>query len=410
MKDQSYSNYRWVIGVLLFLGLLGLNVLWFIPSPLLTPIMKELDMSLMQGGLGMSVVCLLVAVFGLIGGSLVARIGIKRCFLYGLIFMAAGALLTLLVKSFTQLFLSRILIGIGFGLCLPVSGAVIMMWFPEPERPYINTINSTLPYVATAITFVLTIPLYLTLNNSWRLTIGLWGGLLTVVAVIWMIWGKASPNAPVDNGELPLDIDKNENLLLAVWRNREVRLLSLAEGADMWAFQFLTSMLPTYYTMEVGMPIATASNITAIFPLVGIGAGLICGVWMSRVGLRKPFTWPMHLATFIGTILAINAGGWLRLLGVALAGFGNAGWAPALFTMPMEFEGSNPSRVGAIYAVMLSLGFLAAFISPWLGGWLAQNIGLHDTIFIFSFSSLLAALCTILMRETGISSKSKTLV
>ena len=36
-------------------------------------------------------------------------------------------------------------IGIGFGLCMPISGVVIMSWFPANERPYMNTINSALP-------------------------------------------------------------------------------------------------------------------------------------------------------------------------------------------------------------------------------------------------------------------------
>jgi MFS family permease len=109
----------------------------------------------------------------------------------------------------------------------------------------------------------------------------------------------------------------------------------------------------------------------------------------------------MHLIIFAGTFMAVNGTGTVRLAGVFLAGFGNAGWAPALFTMPMEFEDMNPARVGAVYAVMLSAGFLAAFVSPWAGGWLGQQIGLHDTIFYFSFSSLIAALCTFMMEETG---------
>jgi len=182
--------YRWLLAVILFAGLTGLNVLWFLPSPLLTIIMKDLNLTLARGGLVMSVVCLLVALFGAVGGLLVERIGVKKCFTYGLWLMAAGAVYTYLVQSFGGLFFSRVLVGIGFGLCLPVSGVVIMEWFSEKERPYLNTINSVLPYVATVITFVFTVPLYAWLGNSWRLTIVAWGVYMALAALLWTILGR----------------------------------------------------------------------------------------------------------------------------------------------------------------------------------------------------------------------------
>lgn len=393
----KYTNYRWLVATILFAGFLGLNILWFIPSPLLPIIMEDLDLNLMQGGLGLSIVCLLVALFSFVGGSLLNKIGVKKCLTYGLLLMGLGALVTYTVDSFVGLFWSRVLIGIGFGLCMPLSGPLIMMWFPEKERPYMNTVNAVLPYIATAITFALTVPMYQALNASWRMTISIWGILILLVAIIWIFKGK---ERSID-GAAELNNDESSGSVWSVLKNREVILLSIAEVGDMWSFQFLSSMLPTFYVTEVGMDLAQASNITSIFPLAGIAAGLIFGIWMSRVGLRKPFTWPMHIMIFVGTFMAINGTGWIQILGVAMAGFGNAGWAPALFTMPMEFANMNPARVGAVYALMLGLGFLSAFVSPCLGGYLAETMTLHDVIFIFSFSSLVAALCTFLMRETG---------
>jgi MFS family permease len=227
---------------------------------------------------------------------------------------------------------------------------------------------------------------------------------VAAIAVAWSIWGRGlrTENRSAGNGHI------ERNPIKGVLKNREVILLSIAEAGDMWSFQFLTSYLPTYYITEVGLSIKSASNITAVFPIAGIIAGLLCGFWMSKTGRRKPFTWPLHLVTFTGTLLAISGTGFIRLLGVSMAGFGNAGWAPALFTMPMEFENMTPARVGAVYTVVLSSGFLVAFISPWAGGWLGETIGLHDTIFLFSFSSIIAALCTFLMKETGPLAKNKS--
>lgn len=394
---QISQGYKWLIAILLFSGLLGLNVLWFVPSPLLVFIMEDLNINLSQAGLSMSIVCLFVALFSIIGGWMVYKIGVKRAFSVGLLFMAAGAIFTLAVDSFLDLFVSRVLTGIGFGLCLPVSGVIIMMWFTETERPYMNTVNSSLPYVATFITFSVTVPLYILLGNSWRMAIGIWGMFLLITALAWAFWGKEN-NCGEEEEEMS---NADFNIYRQVLRDREVRLLSTAEAADMWSFQFLSSMLPTYFVVEKGLDAARAASITAVFPVAGILGGMICGIWMSRIGLRRPFTWPNHLIIFLGTILAINTEGWMRIMGVFLAGFGNAGWAPALFTMPMEFKEIDPAKLGAVYGIIMASGFTSAFISPWLGGWIAKYTGLYSTIFIFAFSSLIAALCTFLMKETG---------
>jgi ACS family D-galactonate transporter-like MFS transporter len=378
---------------------MGLNVLWVIPSPLLTIIMKDLRLNLTLGGLGVSIICLLVAIFSLTGGWLVERIGDKKSFAYGLWLMAVGAIYTYAVNNYVDFFISRVLIGIGSGLCLTVSGVITMKWFSDKERPYINTINSLLPYVATVFTFTLAIPLFILLGHSWRMVIVVWGIIVALTAMVWTIWGKEGEVSEENSSKL--ETGTGWNLYRKVWSNREVRLLSIALACDLWSFQFLSSILPTFYTVELGMNLKLSSQLTAIFPLAGITAGLLCGIWMSRVGLRKPFTYPLHVMIFVGTFIAINGSGFWRILGLAMAGFGNAGWAPALFTMPMEFDDMNPEKVGVAFSIILSIGYLAAFISPWLGGWLAERISIHHTIFLFSVSSLIAAICTFLMKETG---------
>ena len=399
MSNNHSNNYRWIIAFIVFMGIMGMNVMWFVPSPLLTIIMQDLDINLTLGGLGISILCLLIAIFSLIGGWLGERIGSKKAFMYGLWLMGAGAAACYFVDSFIGFFISRIVIGIGAGLCLTISGVIVMKWFPEGERPYINTFNSLLPYVATVFTFTLTIPLFVLLSHSWRMVIVIWGIFLIITALAWSIWGKEG----ADSKDAIIETKQTLGwgLYAQVWKNREVRLLSVALAGDLWSFQFLTSILPTFYSMEMGMSLEISSRLTAIFPVAGIVAGLLCGIWMSRLGLRKPFTYPLHVMIFIGTFMAINYGGFLRVLGIAMAGFGNAGWAPALFTMPMEFEDMNPEKVGVVFSIMLSIGYLAAFISPWLGGWLAEIISIHHTIFLFSLSSLIAAVCTFLMKETG---------
>ena len=265
-----------------------------------------------------------------------------------------------------------------------------MHWFPENERPYMNTINASLPYVASIVIFSFTIPLYHLLAESWRMTIAIWGIFLGVIAVSYGFIGKEQAGREdLEEKEFSAKPLPEEHIYLSVWKNRQVVLLSIAEACDMWGFQFLVSMLPTFFTMEAGLSNGDGIPILmAIFPISGVIAGFLCGIWMGRVGLRRPFTWPMHLAIFCGTIMAVTGNGWIRIAGISLAGFGNAGWAPALFTMPMEFEDMDPGQGGRrVFHHAFSGVFCRIYLAPgWGAGW-PGKIGLFATIFLFAFAS-----------------------
>lgn len=399
--DGTYSSRRLLIGAALMLGLLGADLLWYAPAPILTVINSDLQMSLAQGGLIISVICLLIGGAALLMNGVGARFLPARVFLLGLLLMTLGQGLMLYCRDFTMLLGLRLLIGLGIGVLVPVYPMLVMDNFPEHERPLVNTVYSALPYGASFLSLAITAPLFYALGQSWRLTMGLLALFVAVPALLWLLMNKqVRSSAP--------SVEKRgraKGLLRQVARDRQVRLLMVADICDMWGYNFLSAFLPTYYATEAGMSLTEASRLTSLFPIAGIVAALLCGLLMSRIGLRKPFTWPMHLLIFIGTVLAVcGQGGW-RVLGVLLAGFGNAGWAPALFTIPMEFPGFDALKTGVAYALIFSMGYIAAFISPLLGGWIGDLFSLKAALLLFSVFALIAALVTFLMKETGPAAK-----
>lgn len=234
---EELHSKRSAISFLLFAGLLGPNILWLSPAPLLTAIMEDLNIKLTQAGLAISIGCLVIAFMGLISGYLVRKLSSSTTFLIGLWFMGLGASLTYLAHNYSLLIITRVFIGIGFSLCMSVSGSIIMTLFQERERPYLNTVNSLLPYVATVITFFFTPSLYHIFGENWRTPITTFG--LGLIAAFWSLSGRS-----VTKEDQAAHI-AHEKLLFTMIKNREVILLSIAEACDMWAFQFLTS-LPAY--------------------------------------------------------------------------------------------------------------------------------------------------------------------
>ena len=255
-----------------------------------------------------------------------------------------------------------------------------------------------MPYLATGLSLSVTVPLLRLCHDSWRLTMCCFGLLMLLIGALWFaLRRRVHGGAPGADAAA----DAGGSLLRQVIRDRQVQLLAVADFCDMWGYNFLSAFLPTYFYTEAGMTLEQSSQLSAIFPVAGVAGALICGLWMSRLGLRKPFTWPMHLMIFAGTFLAVCGQGWLRVLGIVMCGFGNAGWSPALFTIPMEFPGMDARRTGVAYSFIFSMGYAAAFVSPLLGGWIGDHFSLKAALLIFSGFAMLAAVSTFLMRETG---------
>jgi len=382
--------------VLLLLGLLSLNLLWFQPAALLPVIADDLNMSYAQSGLMISVICLFAAVVGPFAGIILNRSGLKRVFTATMLFLAVGSVGTLVSSNFYILLFMRVLIGIGVGLSLPIPGVAAVSWLSENKRPVLNTVFAILPYIATALSFSLSVRLFMVLNESWKLTLAIPGFILFIIIAFWVFQNHTDHSAPEEesNGGF------NSESMRVILKDKQVRLICLAEACDMWGFQFLSSYLVTYLN-ENGIPLERAAAYSSVFPVAGIIAGLVCGAMMVASGKRKIFTWPMHLAIFAGTILIIYGRGFIQMTGIFIAGFGNAGWAPALFTMPMEFKDMNAKKIGLIFSVLFSLGYMAAFVSPPLGGWIAGIIGLRLTLTAFAFFAIIAAICTFSMDETN---------
>jgi len=384
-----------ILIVLLLAGLLALDLMWFQPAALLPVIADDLSMSYAQSGLILSVICLVAAVVGPFAGMILNRLGLKNAFSATLVFLAAGSVGSLISNNFYSLLLMRVLIGAGIGLSLPIPGVAAVSWLSERNRPLLNTVYAVLPYIATALNFSLSVKLFMVFRDDWKLTLAVPGFLILIVAAVWIFQRRISCSQDGGDGQSGF----NAAGMREVLKDKQVRLICLAEACDMWGFQFLSSYLVTYLN-EGGVPLEKAGAYSSVFPVAGIIAGLACGALMVASGKRKIFTWPMHLAVFTGTLMIVFGKGALRMAGIFIAGFGNAGWAPALYTMPMEFKNMTANKVGLVYSAMFSLGFLAAFVSPPLGGKIAEIIGLRSTLTAFAFFALLAAIATFRMDET----------
>jgi CP family cyanate transporter-like MFS transporter len=378
------------------------SLAWLAPAPILQEIRNGLKISLGDAGLIISIIALCIGIFSLLGAVVAERIGALRALVIGIWLLAIGQVASGYAPDFAALLACRVLEGIGYGLVIAPPGTLTMQWFGAGEWPYINMINFAFSYVGLTVVFRATPALFAAVG-SWRMVL-LWYGVGSAgVALLWTIFGRehrseTSVSAP---GAVEAPAERG-SALMEVAKMRNVLLIAAGLFGGMWVFQIYTAFLPEFFRTYRAMTLSQASLMTQVLPFAGLFAALGGGIGTGMSGLRKPFTWPIAFTSLIGCAGAIVLRDpmWIRL-SLVLVGIGAAGSLAALTTLLMESPGMNPTRLGAALGFVWAIGYLGAFISPFLGGALAARIGLRAVMLGFLVFQFLPIVMFYFLPETG---------
>ncbi len=401
-RSDKLSPYRWAIELLLLMLLISQSLTWLAPAPILEEIKNGLGIRLSSAGLIISIIALCIGVFSILGAVVAERVGALRALIIGIWLMAAGQIASGYVPNFAALLACRVLEGIGYGIVIAPPGTLTMQWFGEGEWPYINMINFAFGYVGLTAVFRFTPPLFTAVGSSWR-SVLFWYGVGTAgVAMLWTLFGRerhTSITAPQEN---PAETGERGSALAEVAKMRDVLLIAAGLFGGMWVFQIYTAFLPQYFRVFRGMTMLQASLMTQVLPLTGMFSATLGGIGTGMTGLRKPFTWPVAITTLVGCAGAILFPDpmWIRL-SLILVGIGAAGSLAAITTLMMELPGMTPVRVGASMGFVWAVGYVGAFISPFLGGALAAHFGLRAVMLSFLVFQFLPIVTMYFLPETG---------
>ncbi len=150
-------------------------------------------------------------------------------------------------------------------------------------------------------------------------------------------------------------------------------------------FVLLNSWLPTYFTQEVGIPVATGGLLVALFPTVGIvsrfGGGVVSDyVFDSR---RRPVA---ILSFLVGTPAAVVLG-WTSgvvavLVLLVVAGFFIQLGMGSFFAYAREVV--DPVVAGTAVAVVTGASSSGAFLAPVVAGWLIGATDDYLSVFVLA--------------------------
>ena len=358
----------------------GLNL--FALSPLLPLAIDEYGISHWAAGMLVSLPMLVGAAIGLPGGILIARVGVKRAYMWAWIAMALLALAPIVPNFYVLLFL-RLAYGVGLALMVVATGPLVMQWFRPKEMLIVNSLNTAILSGGVAASLAGAVPLAELVG--WKMTLTAFSCIGVLGVILWPF----APRDRANHSGRQSGISLRE--VAGVLRARAVVLLVAADAGIFIQYTALTTWLPTFYGEERGISAQEAGLITSILPFVGIFAVLAGGAVpllfetyrnvFRQLGGLGDFVFSYRGIMVFSGVLAILGGLGAFLLGnvlgiyvsVLLLGVGSWFYVPALLTIPMRLAGATPERVAAVWGSYMTFSGLGMFIFPILVGWLYDS-------------------------------------
>ena len=245
-------------GILLFLLLL--NILNMVDRTLITsfgtPIINDLGLSDSQFGLLTGpIFVFFYSIMGLFMGALADRVHRPRLIAAGLVLWSALTAVSGVAKSFAQIGIARLFIGVGESAMAPSAISMISDMFPKAKRGTATGIYYLGVPLGAGASFV--VAGILGPMIGWRNCFLLLGGLGLILAVVLFFIRDPERGAMEEKGG---DVEQQESLISGNWR----------------------SIVSDVFRVVKSTPALAWTMLGAVFLHIPLGAGQFAIVWLER--------------------------------------------------------------------------------------------------------------------------------
>ncbi len=392
MEEQTYP-FRWVVLALMFLSLFAATIAMQCMPPLFSEITEQIPLTKAQMGTIMGVITLASLFFAPIGGALSDKLGARRAFGIAAIIVALAGAYRYVAGSVTDLIVCMFLIGAGMAMYAPNLPKALGNWFPKKDLAMANGISISGMGIGGAIAMATAKSVLSPSFGGWRGTMVVLGGLVLLVAILWMVVYRDREGAATRKKP---NVFKNFKDVLQV---RDIWLIAFYYGLNMVSLLAVITLLPI--TLEergvenAGGMVGIMMGATVVFNILG-------GILSDRVGKRKPFLLICAVVFGLCVLGFANFTGTALLVVLIIAGAAMGTIAPVLMSVPVEMERIGTALAGSAVGFIFMLGNTGGFVGPVVAGRLMDmsDSSLPGFIFI-AVALILSAAFIIPMKETG---------
>ncbi|MFZ0217956.1 MAG: MFS transporter [Candidatus Dormiibacterota bacterium] len=193
-RDERVGRVRWLMVGLAFAGI-GINYIDRSNLGVAVPFIdKDLHLSTATTGIALSAFFFTYALFQLVSGYVVDRIGARIVYAFGAIWWSVFTASTALANSFASLIGFRLALGVGEAGGYPSCAKVVAEWFPLRERGIATSIYDNGQRFGTALATPLVV--FLIAQWGWRSSFAVSGLLGLVWVAFWIVLYRSPGKHP----------------------------------------------------------------------------------------------------------------------------------------------------------------------------------------------------------------------
>ena len=352
------------------LGLMGsFHAFWGTTLPVLRDF---LDLNIEQATVLTAYNLAAQAIACVLGGLLCDFIRRDKILLIGCLVLGSGAFILGGIKSYAANIVLIFWMGLGCGLMLSSSNALLVGLFPDRKGSILNIHHSV--YGAFSLISPLVMAALLQTRTHWQYGyVGL--GWMLLAGCIFFLFTKVS-NGRTDERT---PFFKDASRLFSDFNFISLLLTAtFAVGA-----QIAVMFLAVTYLMEAkGFPIFEASAVLSAFFVCIFAGRLVCS-WMAVHTATTRIIIILLFLQFAGLIVAWQTLGWISAAALAISGLGCSGIFPSLLAL----TGTLFFNVaGTSLGMLAAMNWVGGMFIVWMAGLLSQRVSVQ-----FGFAAIVLA-------------------
>ncbi|MGO9600209.1 MAG: spinster family MFS transporter [Isosphaeraceae bacterium] len=396
---RGASWWTWKVFLVVFMvNLLESIDRWLLPT-LLRPLREELTLSDTEAGWLGTLLLLSYALWSPVVGFLADRFSRPRLMALGIAVWSLATVGTGLARSYTELQLARILVGIGGSTFGVIALALLMDLFPRGVRA--RVLSAYYLAIPLGAAIGLRLGWAIAEAGTWHTAFLLTGGPGLVLGLLALLLrdplrGSSEP-VPVDRLKLHEHLGPSREDYIDMMVNSSYTYSVFGLAFSMFAIAGLVFWLPTFLMVVHELPAERVSLWLAGLVPAAMVLGMMTGGWLadrySRITPRALFVVPgIAMLASIPFLLLTVFGRSEKAIGLGLFAtftllFCNTGPCHAIIASVVMPNMRAVACAGAITATHL----LGDLLSPALMGWVADTFGQADSMDT-SFGHALAAI------------------
>lgn len=375
------------ISLAAMIGIWSIAALTSLPGLAVSPIMGDLSkifpkVSELEIQMLTSLPSLLIIPSILFAGRIAERVGYTRVLLVGLTLFFVSGVLYFFSNTISGLILISALLGVGAGMIIPLSTALVSRFFCGNYRTrqfgYVSAISNLTLVVATALTGYLA-------DISWRLPFIVY--LLPIVSITLL-----PQISHAESNDTQIESDKSNNSSAS-----EINTAALL--SNMWYYFLITyivliiSLNLPFLLESYGYRSESAGLLISLFFLAIMLPGLAIDFFKKYFGQGMRFSALVIMGAGIAMLLAFHTLP-TKAIGCLVAGLGYGIAQPLIYDNTVAT--ASPSRASYALAWVMVMNYIAILLAPFIIDF-AQNIfHAKSQQFPFIFNMIIAFIAAII--------------